>query len=189
MTKTISRGFAVLLAFGAGLTMAAVFAIILANSLMRYTVGTSLQWGEKLPIYLTVYGVMIGTALAYLEDRHVRFTLVVDLLGAKIRHVLLIVVDLVMIVSGGLLAYAGWQFAERGGQLSASSLRSFARSLAEATGIDGLAIFGKLYPYQLAMAVGGTLVAIAAIMKLLERLTAPASREPRTSASLEDTQL
>ncbi|MCE7029602.1 TRAP transporter small permease [Jiella avicenniae] len=187
--KTVTRGFVVVLAFASGLSMALVFAIILANSLMRYTTGASLQWGEKLPIYLTIYGVMFGTALAYLLDRHVRFTIIIDTVNARLRHVFLLVVDVVMVVSGGLLAYAGWQFAERGGNLSASSIRTTARTLAETTGVDGLEIFGKLYPYQLAMAVGGVLVALAAFLKLVERAATDPDAEPATTAEMSETQL
>lgn len=189
LLKTVSRGFTAILAVCSGLSMTLVFVIILTNSLMRYTIGTSLQWGEKLPIYLTVYGVMFGTALAYLLDRHVRFTLVVDAVGAKARHVFLLAVDVVMILSGSLLAWSGWEFAERGGRLSASSLRSLSRTLAETTGIDGLEIFGKLYPYQFAMAVGGVLVAVAALLKLAERLTEDPNAEPVTTAEMSETQL
>ena len=68
----VSRIYQRLLASGAGLMMALVFAIIFVNSLRRYTTGKSLSWGEELPIYLAIYGVMFGIGLAYLQDRHIR---------------------------------------------------------------------------------------------------------------------
>ena len=74
--RAISRLTQRIWAFGAGLSIALVFAIIFVNSLRRYTTGHSLAWGEEMPIYLTIYGVMFGIGLAYLQDRHIRFTII-----------------------------------------------------------------------------------------------------------------
>ena len=82
----ISRISQRILAFGAGLSMALVFGIIFVNSLRRYTTGQSLQWGEELPIYLSIYGVMFGVGLAYLQDTHIRFTVLTDFLSHRARR-------------------------------------------------------------------------------------------------------
>ena len=186
LIRSVSRALSAALGFLAGLTMAAIFAIIFVNSLQRYLFGTSIQWGEKLPIYLTIYGVMFGTALAYLQDRHVRFTVITDLIGARARHFLFLAVDLVMVAAGVLLAWSGWLFAASRGRVDASSIREAARGLASATGIDGLAIFGKLYPYQLALAIGGVLVALAALVKFLDRLSSEADDEPLSGEEISE---
>lgn len=160
--------------FGAGLSMALVFVVIFFNSLRRYTMGRSVPWGEELPIYLTIYGVMFGLALGYLSDSHIRFTLVLDLLNDRVRRGLLIVSDVVSIAAGGLLAYAGHVFAVRRGGVTASGLKSTADALAGSTGIEALAWLGKVGPYQYAIAFGGALLALSAALKLAERLTTPA---------------
>ncbi|MEX6509057.1 TRAP transporter small permease [Jiella sp. M17.18] len=186
LIRSLSRAVSLVLAVLAGLTMAAIFGIIFVNSLQRYLFGTSFQWGEKLPIYLTIYGVMFGTALGYLQDRHVRFTVITDLIPARVRHVLYLIVDLVMVAAGVMLAWSGWLFAESRGRVDASSIREAARGLATTTGIDGLAIFGKLYPYQLALAIGGALVAVAALVKFAERLLEPVGAEPQAGAEISE---
>lgn len=159
--------------FGAGLSLALVFVVIFVNSLRRYTVGRSLPWGEELPIYMAIYGVMFGLALAYLTDGHIRFTIVIDLLSARIRRALLLFSDVVTLIAGATLAYAGHAFAVRRGDVAASGLKSTADALGASTGIDALVWLGRVGPYQYAIAFGGALLAIAAALKLVERLTTP----------------
>ena len=157
--------------FGAGLSMALVFAIIFLNSLRRYTLGRSVEWGEELPIYLTIYGVMFGVALAYSQDRHIRFTILTEFLSEQRRKKLFALVDLTMVVTGVTLAYSGYAFMQRRGGVDSSGLIGTARSLAETAGIEALAGIGKLATYQFALSVGGVLLALAALVKFFERLS------------------
>lgn len=91
-------------AFGVGASMALVFAIIFINPLRRYTIGKSVEWGEEFPIYITIYGVMFGLSLAYMQDRHIRFTILVDILSDKSSKKLFALVDLIVeIVEGALI--------------------------------------------------------------------------------------
>ncbi|WP_226624982.1 TRAP transporter small permease [Alloyangia pacifica] len=158
-------------AFGAGLSMALVFIIIFVNSLRRYAVGRSVPWGEELPIYLTIYGVMFGLALAYLGDNHIRFTVVSDMLPKRVRHWFFVAADAVGVATGIALAYAGHVFAVRRGDVASSGLKSTADALAQSTGIEALTWLGKVGPYQYAIAFGGALLALAAALKLAQRLS------------------
>ncbi|WP_417279769.1 TRAP transporter small permease [Celeribacter sp.] len=159
-------------AFGSGLSMALVFAIIFVNSLRRYIVGQSVPWGEELPIYLTIYGVMFGVAWAYSVDQHIRFTILVDMIKRRTREKLYLVVDVVTMISGLCLAYSGHMFAMRRGNLASSGLKSTADSLAQSTGIEALTWIGKVGTWQYAMAIGGVLLALAAFGKFFERYDA-----------------
>ncbi|QDY71026.1 TRAP transporter small permease (plasmid) [Qingshengfaniella alkalisoli] len=150
--------------------MALVFTIIFLNSTRRYLVGQSVPWGEELPIYLTIYGVMLALALGYLNDQHIRFSIFVDLLSERVRQRLYAAVDVLTIVSGLTLAYAGHVFALRRGGLDSSGLKSTADRLANATGITALEWVGKLGTWQYAIAIGGALLAVAALFKLIERI-------------------
>lgn len=85
--STLHRLASRIFGFGAGLSMAPGFGIIVVNVLRRYTVGSAIEWGEELPIYLTIYGVKFGIGLAYLQDRHIRFTILTDLLLEGISNV------------------------------------------------------------------------------------------------------
>ena len=158
-------------AFGAGLSMALVFGVILFNSLRRYLVGRSVPWGEELPIYLTIYGVMFGLALAYLTDSHIRFAVVVDLLNEKVRAGLALVSDGVTIVTGIALTWAGVVFGLRRADRDASGLTQAADALADATGITALEWLGRMGPWQFAIAFGGALLTLAAIARLIDRLS------------------
>ncbi|ANT62617.1 C4-dicarboxylate ABC transporter substrate-binding protein [Salipiger sp. CCB-MM3] len=158
-------------AFGAGLSMALVFLIIFVNSIRRYAVGRSVPWGEELPIYLTIYGVMFGLALAYLSDSHIRFTVISDMLPKRVRHWVFTAADVMGIAAGIGLAYAGHVFALRRGGVDSSGLKATADALAQSTGIDALVWLGKVGPYQYAVAFGGAILAIAATLKLIQRLT------------------
>lgn len=158
--------------FGAGLSMALVFAIIFINSLRRYTVGESVSWGEELPIYLTIYGVMFGLALAYLQDRHIRFTIFTDFLSFRLRERLFAAVDLITVAAGVGLMVSGHEYAARRGHITSSGLRSTGRWLADTTGLEWLNWIGKVGTWQYAMAIGGAILAVAALIRFIERLAA-----------------
>ena len=156
--------------FGAGLSMALVFGIIFINSLRRYTLGKSFEWGEELPIYLTVYGVMFGIALAYLQDRHIRFTILTDVLSRQARSRLFAAVDLATAAIGATLAWSGLLFAARRGDVEASGLIGTAKALAEGTGADWLVHIGRMGTWQAAIGFGGAVLVIAAAIRFGTRL-------------------
>ena len=165
----MSRFFTRLFAAGASVSMMALFAIILFNSLRRYTFGKSLAWGEELPVFIAVYGFLFGAAYAYMQDRHVRFTILITFLPGHLVGRLYMLLDLLMVGIGGLLAWSGWQFVLRRGGMETSALISVAKDLREATGWDWIVWLGHLYPYQAAMVLGGVMLSVAALLKFLER--------------------
>ncbi|NIY73700.1 TRAP transporter small permease [Marivivens donghaensis] len=166
---TINRIVRRIFAFGAGTSMALVFLIIFVNSVRRYTIGKSLPWGEELPIYLTIYGVMFGLAYAYMTDRHIRFTVLTDMLSAKTRQLLFLITDVITLICGLALIQAGYQFMMRRGDRDSSGLKKTADWLADSTGIVPLEWLGKVGPWQFAIALGGAMLAIAALLRLIER--------------------
>ncbi|QFS81237.1 2,3-diketo-L-gulonate TRAP transporter small permease protein YiaM [Roseivivax sp. THAF40] len=159
-----------LLATLAGLCMAALFGIVCVNSLRRYTTGESLRWGEELPIYLTIYGVMFGVALACLQDRHIRFSVLADLLSETARAQLRLLTDAATVAIGGALTWSGWVFATRRPQIEASGLISTAKAMAETTGIAWLEWLGRVGTWQSAIAVGGAALTLAAALQLAAKL-------------------
>ncbi|MCB1761999.1 MAG: TRAP transporter small permease subunit [Gammaproteobacteria bacterium] len=180
--QRITGFFANFFAAGAGLSMVAVFLIIFVNSTRRYTLGKSVEWGEELPVFLAIYGIMFGLAWAYMQDRHVRFTILVDFIPASYTQKLYLLVDAITVFTGGLLAYSGYLFAEKRGAVEASGLINSAKELRRFTGWDGLILLGQMYPYQLAIAIGGLMLAIAALLRLLNRVSESArKRELETS--------
>ena len=180
--RKATRLFSNLCAGGAGLSMLGLFLVIFVNSARRYTLGKSLEWGEELPVFLSIYGVMFGMAWAYLQDRHVRFTILVAFIPRTGIERLYLLVDVVMVFLGGMLAWSGYLFAEKRGAVEASGLINGARALRDATGWDGFVVLGQMYPYQFAMAVGGVLLAIAATLRLLDRVASAIGERARGEA-------
>ena len=170
LVQRISRFFTGFFAGGSSLTMAAVFIIVFVNSIRRYTIGKSFEWGEELPVFLAVYGIMFGAANAYLQDRHIKFTMLVGFLPEKATRYLYMFVDSIMIGTGALLTYSGWLFMLKRGRIESSGMINLAKDLRELTGIDQMMLLGQLYPYQAAMVVGGILLTIAALLRLLLRV-------------------
>jgi len=172
-----TRLFSKFAAAGASLSMAILFLIVFINSIRRYTIGKSLEWGEELPIFIAIYGVMFGMAWAYIKDRHIRFTMLVGFLPESWTRKLYMLVDLIMVINGGLLTYSGWMFVIRRGRLEASGIINLAKDLKALTGWDSMLWIGHLYPYQAAMVLGGVMLTLAALLKLLLRFTENAAFE------------
>lgn len=112
---------------------------------------------------------MFGIAWAYMNDQHVRFTILVDFIPEKFAKFLNILVDLSMVVTGILLSYSGYQFAMKRGNIESSGLINSAKDLVDLTGIDSLIILGQMFPYQFAICLGGVMICIASILRLLNR--------------------
>lgn len=172
--RRVTAGF---LSAGAAISMSAVFLVVFVNSVRRYSFGKSYEWGEELPVYLALYGVMFGAALAYLQDRHVRFMVVVEVLPRRARRALSLIVDLVMVCIGAGLARSGHLFMAQRGEVESSGIIGPAKWLKAATGLDAVEALGYMAPYQAAMVLGGVLVALAAALKLLARI-AGGAEEP-----------
>jgi TRAP-type C4-dicarboxylate transport system permease small subunit len=172
----VARVFTWIFAKGASISMFIVFVIVFINSLRRYTLGKSLEWGEDLPVFVAVYGIMFGMAYAYMQDRHIRFTILIGFLSNSLTRKLYILVDLIMIATGALLTWSGWLFVLKRGSMESSGMINVAKGLRALTGWEQMIWLGHLYPYQAAMVLGGVMLSIAAVLKLLSRLvqrTAP----------------
>jgi TRAP-type C4-dicarboxylate transport system permease small subunit len=173
--ERISRFFTNIFAGGASISMIIVFLIVFINSLRRYSFGKSYEWGEELPVFIAIYGIMFGMAYAYMQDRHVRFTILVGFLPEHLTRKLYLLVDLIVIATGAVLSWSGWLFIVKRGGMESSGMINLAKSLQEAIGWDQLIWLGYFYPYQAAIILGGILLVIAASLKLLSRLYKPQS--------------
>ena len=176
--QRLSNFFTGLFAGGASVSMFVVFTIIFINSVRRYMIGKSVEWGEEFPVYIAVYGFMFGAAYAYMQDRHIRFTILVGFLPPAFTKWLYLLVDAIMVGIGGLLAWSGWQFVLKRGSMESSGMINLAKELQAATGWDWMIWLGHFYPYQAAMILGGIMLTIAAVLKLMGRIIEePAPRQ------------
>jgi TRAP-type C4-dicarboxylate transport system permease small subunit len=145
LRSALDRTMAVL----AGIACLLMFGVVLASSASRYFLNMPFHWSEELAKYAMIYGTMFGVILAYHRSEHMRFTILVDLLGPHWAARLGRVTDVFVVITGGILLYSGYLFMmARGGMISV-----------------GLGV-PMAYP-QAAMMIGGGCLALAGVLALL----------------------
>lgn len=142
-----------MLAFLTGTSLFVIFAVVLVSSLSRYLLNAPIQWSEEVARYAMIYGTMFGTVLCYLHGIHIRFSFLEDAVKPTAKRFLQLISDVVALVSGGVLAYSGYIFMMKRGAINAPAM-----------GI-------QMYYFQAAMVVGGVLLAIAALLRIVEFFT------------------
>lgn len=68
------------------LSTAVIFVILVANTVLRYTTGSSLQWANEVPELLFPWLVMAGVVLAAGQGAHITTTFLMDVLPAGARR-------------------------------------------------------------------------------------------------------
>lgn len=93
------------------LLLAAIFAIVFINVILRYGFGESLSWGEEIARFLMIAGTFTGSGLALREGRLVSIDLFQELLPPFSRKLLRWVLIFLMALLMGLLTWLGIKFA------------------------------------------------------------------------------
>ncbi|MCC5964533.1 MAG: TRAP transporter small permease subunit [Natronohydrobacter sp.] len=174
MLLRVHRYLTAAFALGASLCMAAIFLIVLINSLRRYFMGRSWPWGEELPVYLAIYGVMFGISMAVMQERHIAFRILTDFLSPRLQRMTALAVDLMTVAVGIILARSGLLLIESRGARDASGLVTTMRGLSRDFDMPWIAQLGTLGPWQFALVIGGVMLSIAACIQFLTRLFTPA---------------
>ena len=99
--------------------MAIICLISFANVVVRYATDISFAFTEEFSVFLLVFMTLIGAALAFATDDHIRITFFVERMGKTARRVAgllslaatLVVFSLVLWF-GALFAYDQWAFEE-----------------------------------------------------------------------------
>lgn len=99
--------------------MAIICVISIANVVVRYATDISFAFTEEFSVFLLVFMTMIGTALAFATDDHIRITFFVERMGPTGRRIagLLSLAATVLVFSlvlwfGALFALDQWEFEE-----------------------------------------------------------------------------
>ncbi|NVK41127.1 MAG: TRAP transporter small permease [Oceanospirillaceae bacterium] len=140
-----------------------VFAVVLVSSLSRYALNAPIQWSEEIAKYAMIYGAMFGTILCYLEGLHIKFGFIEDAVPASVRRVFEVLIDFITLGCGVVLVWSGYLFVMKRGGIVATG-----------TGLP-------MSYFQAAMVVGGVGLALAAVIKLLERLNRQPQTQPQRS--------
>lgn len=79
-------------------TTGVIFAILCANTALRYATGSSLQWANEVPELLFPWLVMAGVVLAAQHGAHIATTFLMDAVPARVQR---------LVAVGSWLAVAG----------------------------------------------------------------------------------
>ena len=89
-----------------------IFAILVANTVLRYATGSSLQWANEVPELLFPWLVMAGVVLAAQQGAHIATTFLMDALPAAARRIVATVSWLVVAGLYGTLGVATFRMLE-----------------------------------------------------------------------------
>ncbi len=67
-----------------------IFVILVANTILRYATGSSLQWANEVPELLFPWMVMAGVVLAAAQGAHITTSFLIDVVPATVRRVVLV---------------------------------------------------------------------------------------------------
>jgi len=83
----IERGIAALCQVVLWISTSVIFVILVANTVLRYATGASLQWANEVPEFLFPWLVMSGVVLAALQGAHIATTFLMDAVSAAARRI------------------------------------------------------------------------------------------------------
>jgi TRAP-type C4-dicarboxylate transport system permease small subunit len=86
-SSVIERGVAGLCRVVLWLSTTVIFLILVANTVLRYATGASLQWANEVPELLFPWLVMSGVVLASLQGAHIATTFLMEAVAARTRRV------------------------------------------------------------------------------------------------------
>ena len=88
------------------LSTVAIFVILVANTVLRYARGSSLQWANEVPELLFPWMVMAGVVLAAVHGAHITTTFLMEAIPAAARRVVGVLSWLIVAALYGTLAWA-----------------------------------------------------------------------------------
>lgn len=93
----LSHAIATAEGIGAGLCVAVIFGLLLANVVSR-GLGKPLIWTDELAVFLMVWAAFLGASLGIARRQHIAITLLPDMAGASTRRALALAVDVALLV-------------------------------------------------------------------------------------------
>ena len=139
--QTGSRLFFFLVKLSALLVFLAIFLTFLQVTL-RYFFNTPLAWIEEASRYLFVWIVMLGAAIAFRLDAHIRVDLIDNLLGTGSARLIAMVRNLLSLLATGLILYSGLLVAWRNRSAAAFTVPDFPAVVFYASVPVGAALMG-----------------------------------------------
>ncbi len=91
------------------LSTAVIFAILVANTVLRYATGSSLQWASEVPELLFPWLVMSGVLLAAQSGAHIATTFLMEAVSPRWKRLLATAAWAVVATLYGTLTVATWR--------------------------------------------------------------------------------
>jgi TRAP-type C4-dicarboxylate transport system permease small subunit len=107
----------------AGATIIAMFFVVVTLVIARYVAKAPFFWGEELARYTMFYMVMIGSAVAVREDRHLRLTLLIEAFPPALKRWWDRLLDLCVLAVLAVMVYQGLDLAREDGGMMTPALR------------------------------------------------------------------
>lgn len=85
--NTLERAIVAICSTVLWLTTAVIFVILTANTILRYTGGTGLQWANELPELLFPWLVIAGVVLAAEKGSHIATVFLIEVLPQRVQRV------------------------------------------------------------------------------------------------------
>ena len=152
----------------AALFLIASVGINFINIIGRYFFSVSIPWAEEIMLFLMVGCVFTGCCAVAWEGRQIRMDVVVAMLPPKLRHLIEILSELVMIAAAAAVTVFAWPVVT---QLAAFDQRSQAANF-------------PLFIPQAMVPIGYSLMGLLVAIRLLMRSRRGA--QPRRRPALED---
>lgn len=111
-SSVIERGVAGLCRVVLWVSTTVIFLILVANTVLRYATGASLQWANEVPELLFPWLVMAGVVLASLHGAHIATTFLMDTVSPPLRRAMAIVSWLVVAALYATLTVATFRMLE-----------------------------------------------------------------------------
>lgn len=110
--SVIERGVATACRAVLWLSFTVIFTILVANTVLRYATGASLQWAGEVPELLFPWLVVAGVVLGALSGAHITTTFLVESLPVRMQRIVAVFSWLVVAVLYGTLSVATWRMLE-----------------------------------------------------------------------------
>lgn len=143
-------------------------AVMCALVLTRYVFLYSPPWSEELTVYLMVWNAMLGSAALVLFNDHIALLFAVDAMPPRMRRVAAAIAQICVLIAAVLIAVYGYGFMNR---MSDSMSMGLGISMRWST---------------MALPVGGALMTVAALLRVVDSFLRLAGRPPLIDDRLQD---
>lgn len=151
-----------------GLGLIVAVAINLANVVSRYVLDQAITGADEVLVFIMVWCVFLGAAVATWHDKHLKMDLVVQMTSPGVRRLLVVASLVALVLVAGFVTVQSWQFFSR--------IRSI-----------GQVSLGAEIPMTVphgALTLGFALIAAMALMRLFRILRYPTDLDASSASEL-----